>query len=78
LVKDCLFTLAALEKTLPTSREEFDEFKVVRSAALRSTVEPSTCAFGQALELSGAEGPMTRHMEVKNEQFGEIDAVRPM
>lgn len=68
MVKDCQFTLAAIQKTLPSTREEFDEFRVV-SRGRGPVPEPSECDFGQALELGATDGEMTRHLEMKNERF---------
>lgn len=71
--------MAAIYKTLPTNYEEFDEFRLVKSqTSKKNSSEPSECAFGQALELNAAEGEMSRHVEVKNEQLGQVDVVRPL
>lgn len=81
MIKDCQFTLAAIQKTLPTGHEEFDEFKVIRDASQRRTPpsgDPSDCPFGQALELNATEGEMSRHVEVKNEMLGEVDVAKPL
>ena len=69
MIKDCQFTLAAIEKTLPKNVTEFDDYRVVKGAGGKSSsaAEPSDCEFGQALELSATEGEMSRQIEVKNE-----------
>ena len=66
MVKDCQFTLAAIQKTLPKNVEEFDEFRVAKGSSQGGAM-PSDCAFGQALELNATEGEMSRQIEVKNE-----------
>lgn len=80
MVKECQFTMAALSKLLPTSAEEFDDFKVAKGTTASAPKESPDAddEFSQALELNATEAEMTRVLEVKNERLNQIELSRAL
>ena len=63
--------MAALAKLIPTSPDEFNDFRVTKISSPSPAQEGQEAddEFSQAIELNATEAELTRVLEVKNERL---------